>query len=119
MLNEVPRILESYVFCLDDILYTRIQHSFDVTVNKMKKLIFPELIENLCQKKEISKKKHQEEIEKKGTDIIKMEQILMEKNIELSQLSEKLKLNYDDKIVNEKIKEVISKYKTKVTHCCF
>ena len=112
LFKEVPKILESYLFCVNDELTRKMHCSFNMKTNSIKQQLYIHLIEKLCEKMEIHKRKQREESEISKLEVNNLEKNLIERISELFIANEKLKNN--EQHFKEIFDQELSKYKEKV-----
>lgn len=112
LFKEVPKILESYLFCVNEELMKKIRIFFNMNTNSIRQQLYIHLIEKLCKKMEIFQRKQQEESEKIRLEVQNLETNLSDKIFELLIANEKLKNNEQE--YKEKFDKEVSKYQEKV-----
>ena len=80
LLNEVPKLLERYLYCVDESISQRIQASFHMKSFMINKQLYSEIPEKLCKKIDIYKHKNQEELLAQYKDIERLENLVIGKN---------------------------------------
>lgn len=109
---KIPKLLESYLFCIDEQLCTKITAAFDIKSFKIKNMIFPHLIEKLCQKAEFKKLQSKTEIESLLSKIETLEKNYLTKSSELKNYTQNLHSNENAMKIH--FEKEISKMKDRV-----